>query len=65
MQHATVFTNVLKQGFVHSLVISPAWPQFSIPWGNVMTDIWQGKTTAKAALPGLDKTINADIKKYG
>jgi multiple sugar transport system substrate-binding protein len=65
MEHATIFTNVLKEGYVHSLAISPAWAEFSIPWNNVMTDIWQGKTTAKDALPALDKTINADIKKYG
>jgi multiple sugar transport system substrate-binding protein len=64
MQHATVFTNVLKEGYVHSLAISAAYAEFSIPWGNVLTQIWEGKQSASGALPGLDKTINADIKKY-
>ena len=65
LEHATIFTNVLKEGYTHSLPISQAWPQFSIPWNNVITNIWEGKQTASSALPGLDKTINADIKKYG
>jgi multiple sugar transport system substrate-binding protein len=65
MAHATVFTNVLKEGYVHSLPISQAWPEFSIPWGNVLTQIWEGKQTATRALLPLDKVINADIKKYG
>jgi multiple sugar transport system substrate-binding protein len=65
MAHSTVFTDVLSKNYVHSLPISKAWPDFSIPWTTVLTDIWEGKTTAKAALAALDKTINADIKKYG
>jgi multiple sugar transport system substrate-binding protein len=65
MAHATVFTTVLKEGYVHSLPISQAWPEFSIPWGNDLTDIWDGKKSAAQTLPGLDKVINADIKKYG
>jgi multiple sugar transport system substrate-binding protein len=65
MAHATVFTEVLKDGYVHSLPISPAWPVFSIPWGTTLTDIWQGKKSASGTLADLDKTINADIKKHG
>jgi multiple sugar transport system substrate-binding protein len=64
MQHATIFTEVLKEGYVHSLPISQAWPEFSIPWTNDTTSIWQGKKSAQSTLPGTDKTINADIKKY-
>jgi len=64
MQHATNFTEILQEGHVHSLPISQAWPEFSIPWTNEMNNIWQGKKTAQSALPALDKTINADIKKY-
>ncbi len=65
MAHATVFTNVLKEGYVHPLPISRAWPDFSIPWFTIMTDIWDGKTSAASALAALDTTINSDIKKYG
>jgi len=65
MEHAKVFTNVLKEGYVHSLPISRAWPEFSIPWTTIMTDIWDGKQTAAGALAALDRTINSDIKKYG
>jgi multiple sugar transport system substrate-binding protein len=66
MAHATIFTDVLSKGYVHSLPISTAWPEFSIPWTTVLQDqIWQGGKTAAPLLPPLDKTINADIKKYG
>jgi multiple sugar transport system substrate-binding protein len=65
MAHAKVFTNVLKEGYVHPLPISRAWPDFSIPWTTIMTDIWDGKQSASSALAALDRTINSDIKKYG
>lgn len=64
MAHAQVFTEVLREGSVYSLPISPAWPDFSIPWGNVLTNIWQGKATARSALPGLDAQINQDLQKF-
>jgi multiple sugar transport system substrate-binding protein len=64
MSHAQVFTQVLRDGWVYSLPISPAWPEFSIPWGNVLTDIWEGKTSAKSALAGLDAQINSDLTKF-
>jgi multiple sugar transport system substrate-binding protein len=66
LEHATIFTDILSQGHVHSLPISRAWPEFSIPWTNVLvSQIWQGTRSAAQALPALDKTINADIQKYG
>jgi len=66
LAHATIFTDILSEGHVHSLPISRAWPQFSIPWGNVLiSQVWQGAQSAAHALPALDKTINADIQKYG
>lgn len=65
LQHAKVFTAVLKEGHVHSLPISKAWPEFSIPWGNTLIDIWEGKNTAQGALADLDNTINSDIRKFG
>jgi len=64
MQHATNFTNILQEGHVHSLPISQAWPEFNIPWTNEMNNIWQGKKSTAQTMPALDKTINADIKKY-
>ena len=64
MEHATVFTNVLKEGYTHSLPISQAWPEFSIPWGNDLTQVWEGKKSAAQTMSGLDSVINADIKKY-
>ena len=65
MAHARVFTDVLSLGYVHSLPISKAWPDFSIPWGNMLTNIWEGKESAAGGLPGLDKTINSDLQKFG
>jgi len=66
LSHSTLFTNVLGEGYVHSLPISRAWPEFSIPWTNVlMSQVWQGTKSAAQALPSLDQTINADIKKFG
>ena len=54
------------KGYVHSLPISTAWPDSVCPGRTVLQDqIWAGSKTAAAALPGLDKMINADIKKYG
>lgn len=64
MAHAQLFTEVLREGNVYSLPISAAWPDFTIPWTNTLTDIWQGKKSAKADLPGLDSTVNADLKKF-
>ncbi|MBO0701575.1 MAG: sugar ABC transporter substrate-binding protein [Candidatus Dormibacteraeota bacterium] len=64
MKHAQVFTEVLREGNVYSLPISPAWPDFSIPWGNVLTNVWQGKASAKSVLHGLDHQINADLQKF-
>jgi multiple sugar transport system substrate-binding protein len=64
MQHATNFTTVLQEGYVHSLPISQAWPEFNIPWTNEMNNIWEGKKSVAQTMPALDKTINADIKKY-
>jgi multiple sugar transport system substrate-binding protein len=65
LAHATLFTEVLSKGYVHSLPISTAWPEFSIPWTTVLQDqIWQGAKAAAPLLPPLDKTINADIAKY-
>lgn len=64
MAHAQVFTEVLRAGDVYSLPITPAWPDFSIPWGNVLTNVWQGKASAKSVLPGLDSQINASLQKF-
>jgi len=65
MAHATVFTDVLAKGYVHSLPISTAWPEFFVPWTTVLQDqIWNGTKKAADVLPALDATINADIKKY-
>ncbi len=65
MAHATIFTDVLAKGYVHSLPISTAWPIFSVPWSSAIQDqIWQGGKAATSVLPGVDKTINADIAKY-
>lgn len=65
MAHATIFTDVLAKGYVHSLPISTAWPIFSVPWSSAIQDqIWQGGKSASGVLPGVDKTINADIAKY-
>jgi multiple sugar transport system substrate-binding protein len=65
LAHATIFTDVLAKGYVHSLPISTAWPEFSVPWTTVLQDqIWNGTKKAADVLPALDKTINADLKKY-
>ncbi len=65
LAHATIFTDVLAKGYVHSLPISTAWPEFSVPWGTVLQDqIWNGTKKAADVLPALDKTINADIAKF-
>jgi multiple sugar transport system substrate-binding protein len=66
MAHATIFTENLSKGYVHSLPISTAWPEFSVPWNSTIVDkIWAGTTSAAAALPGLNSTINQNIKKFG
>ena len=66
MAHAAVFTDVLTKGYVHSLPISTAWSNFLVPWNTTLSDqVWQGKATAAAALPTLDRAINTNIKKYG
>jgi multiple sugar transport system substrate-binding protein len=66
MAHATIFTDNLSKGYVHSLPISTAWPEFSVPWNTTISDqIWTGAKTAAAALPGLNNTINQNIKKFG
>jgi len=66
MAHATIFTDNLSKGYVHSLPISTAWPEFSIPWNTVIAEqIWNGTKTAAQALPGLNATINQNIKKFG
>ncbi|MGH2412081.1 MAG: extracellular solute-binding protein, partial [Chloroflexota bacterium] len=65
MDHATIFTDVLAKGYVHSLPISTAWPIFSVPWSSAIQDqIWQSGKSATSVLPGVDKTANADIAKY-
>ncbi len=62
--HPTVFTDVLREGYVHSLPISSAWADFSIPWANDLIDqVWAGKQPAAQVAAALDKTINASIKK--
>jgi multiple sugar transport system substrate-binding protein len=64
--HATLYTDVLAKGYVHSLPITQAWGQLSTPWANTLIDqVWSGKQSAAAALPALNTTINADLKKYG
>jgi multiple sugar transport system substrate-binding protein len=66
MAHATLFTDVLAKGYVHSLPISRAWNDFSPDYGNVLlTDIYQNNKPAAQALPKLDTVINASIKKFG
>lgn len=65
LAHATIFTEVLAKGYVHSLPISTAWPEFSVPWNTTIVDqVWSGSKKAADVLPALDKTINADIAKY-
>ena len=65
MAHALLFTDVLAQGHVHSLPISVAWPEFQIPWRSQLeSQVWQGTEPASKVLPQLDRTINADLKKY-
>jgi len=65
MAHANLFIDVLAKGYVHSLPVSRAWDNFSTPYGTVLSDIWDGKSTAQRALPGLDQTIDDNIQKYG
>ncbi len=65
LAHATIFTDVLAKGYVHSLPISTAWPIFSVPWSSAIQDqIWGGSKKAADVLPALDRTINTDIQKY-
>lgn len=65
MAHANLFLDILKSGNTHSLPISRAWPDFSVPWNTITTDIWDGKKTASASFTDLDKTINQNIQQYG
>lgn len=65
LEHATIFTDVLSKGDVHSLPISTAWPIFSVPWASAIQDqIWAGTKKAADVLPALDKMINANLRKY-
>lgn len=66
MPHALIFTEILKEGHVHALPISRAWPEFMVPFRSLLeSQVWQGTRSAAQVLPGLDRTINADIQKYG
>lgn len=66
MAHATLFTKVLQEGYVHSLPITPAFNNFTTDYANALiTDIFQNGKPAAQVLPTLDQTINASIKKYG
>ncbi|MDB5076793.1 MAG: putative sugar-binding lipoprotein [Chloroflexi bacterium] len=65
LAHATILTDVLSKGYVHSLPISTAWPNFLVQWSAVIQDqVWAGTKKAADVLPALDKSINAAIKKY-
>lgn len=64
--HPGLFPDVLKEGYAYSLPITRAYPYYMNAWANTLIDqVWSGKQTARAVLPGLDNTINAAIKKYG
>lgn len=65
LEHANLFTDVLKAGYVHNLPITTAWPNFSTQWINVMNDIWDGKKQANTALKDLDGYVNKALQQYG
>ncbi len=64
MDHANLFTDVLKAGYVHNLPVTRAWPNFVNEYSTVLPDIWNGNKKADAALKDLDAYINKSIQQY-
>jgi multiple sugar transport system substrate-binding protein len=65
LDHAELFTSVLNAGYVHNLPVSRAWENVTTQYGNVLTDIWDGKQKASNVLKDLDTYVNKAIQQYG